>query len=219
MESHRRPEGYGGYERSQNVVEGHGRSRKVMEGSPHQVHQVVDPTLPRERGALLGQHAPGPSEVAGSQPTGDVLLHHIVLRVLLRHDPRHLAVPHVVEQLGEIERGNVGLQGPRGVGVAHDEGEVWHVADHDAVVDEVVGSVVLLAVNEDLHGAEGEVLLHGEAGGGDDEVGVHVLAVLHLDPLLGQVVDVTGHHGGLPLPDHGGDESVGGVNSNGDSLR
>ena len=199
------------------VTQGGGRSWKVMEGYPHQVHQVVDPTLPRERGALLGQHTPRPSEVAGSQPTGDVLLHHLVLRVLLGHHPRHLAVSHVVQQLGEIQRGNVGLQGPGGIGVAHDEGEVGHVADHDAVVDEVVGSVVLLAVDEDLHGAEGEVWLHGEAGGGDDEVGVHMLLVLHLDPLLGQVVDVPGHHGGLSLPDDGRDESA--VDANGDSLR
>ena len=107
-------EGHVGYGRWHKVVEGHGKSRKVMEGYPHQVHQVVDTTLPRKRGALLGQHTRGPSEVAGSQPTGDVLLHHLVLRVLLGHHPRHLAVSHVVQQLGEIQRDNVGLQGPGG---------------------------------------------------------------------------------------------------------
>ena len=51
-----------------------------------------------------------------------------------------------------------------------------------------------------LDGAERVVVLQSEAGGGDYEVGVDVLPVLHLDPLLGQAVNLPRVHGCLPAP-------------------
>ena len=59
-----------------------------------------------------------------------------------------------------------------------DEGKVGDVANHDSVVDEVVGGPVLLPVNCDPHGAEGKVVLHGEPGGRDDELCGDVLSAL-----------------------------------------
>ena len=52
--------------------------------------------------------------------------------------------------LGEEEGGDVGLQGPGGVGVADDEGHVGDVVDHDAVVDDVLAGPVLLPVDGSL---------------------------------------------------------------------
>ena len=49
--------------------------------------------------------------------------------------------------LGEEEGGDVGLQGPGGVGVADDERHVGDVVDHDAVVDDVLAGPVLLPVD------------------------------------------------------------------------
>ena len=59
-----------------------------------------------------------------------------------------------------------------------DEGKVGDVADHDPVVDEVVGGFVLLSINGDPHRAEGKVVLHGEPGGRDDELCGDVLSAL-----------------------------------------
>ena len=57
--------------------------------------------------------------------------------------------------------------------------------------------LVLLAVYGCPDGAEGEVLLHGQARGRDDELCLHECSILHLDAGLRERVDVPSHHRGL----------------------
>ena len=45
------------------------------------------------------------------------------------------------------------------------------------------------------------MLLHGETSGGDDEVSLHLLPGLHLNPGLCERLDMSSHHGRLALPD------------------
>ena len=44
------------------------------------------------------------------------------------------------------------------------------------------------------------MLLHGETSGGDDEVSLHLLPGLHLNPGLCERLDMSGHHGCLAVP-------------------
>ena len=76
----------------------------------------------------------------------------------------------------------------------------YTLPDHDRVVDQVLRSLVLLPIYQDLHGAEGEVLLQGKASGGDDEVSLDILAVLHLNSGLCERLDMSSDYCCLAVP-------------------
>ena len=61
-------------------------------------------------------------------------------------------------------------------------------------------SLVFLPIYRDLHGAEGKALLQGEASGGDDEVSLDILAVLHLDPGLCERLNMSSDYSCLAVP-------------------
>ena len=73
------------------------------------------------------------------------------LPIFLWHNFFYFVGLHVVEKLGEVQRGYVSLQGPGGIGVADDECHVGDVVDHDAVVDDVLVCLVLLPVDGHLY--------------------------------------------------------------------
>ena len=124
--------------------------------------------------------------------------------------------PPITAHLCEVETGDVRLEGPAGVGVTEHEPEVGHLVQHHRLVDLVLADqsevsiacgqpctnhsspgLVLLPIYGGPDGAEGEVLLHGQARGRDDEVCLHECSILHVDPGLRESVDVAGDHGGL----------------------
>ena len=77
---------------------------------------------------LFWQDVPGSRKVAGGEASIEGLLGYRVVRVLPWHHLGHLRGLHVVEQLGEEERGNVSLQGPRTIGITNDKGKVGNIA-------------------------------------------------------------------------------------------
>ena len=79
--------------------------------------------------------------------------------------------------------------------------QYYTLPDHNRVVDQVLRSLVFLPIYRDLDGAEGEVLLQGEASGRDDEVSLHLLPGLHLNPGLCERLNMSGDHGRLTVPD------------------
>ena len=111
----------------------------------------------------LDDVARGEAATEGIPLVLDVRVHHW-------HQLDDVVVPHVVDHLGEVERGDVCLQGPGGVGVAEHEAKVRHLVQHDGIVDLVLVRLVLFPVNEGLDCAEGEILLQGQSSCSDDEV-------------------------------------------------
>ena len=76
---------------------------------------------------LLRQHVLGSGEIARTKTPIEGFVVDGVLGVLPGHHLGYLVVPHVVEQLGEVERCDVGLQRPGGVGVPDHKRKVGHV--------------------------------------------------------------------------------------------
>ena len=67
----------------------------------------------------------------------------------------------------------VGAHGPGRAKVAEDIGHVGHVREHDATVRPALRVVERLAVDREVDVAQH---IHVEAGGGDDDVGVQMVA-------------------------------------------
>ena len=78
--------------------------------------------------------------------------------------------------------------------------QCYTLPDHDRVVDQVLRSPIHLPIYRDLHGAEGEVLLQGETSGGDDEVSLDILPVVHLNSGLCESVNMSGDYSCLAVP-------------------
>ena len=101
---------------------------------------------------------------------------------------------HVVEQPADEVGDQVDAQRPAGAEIAEHPDHVGHAGEHHAAIGDGVGEVERLAVDREV-----DVAQHAEveAGRGDDDVGLELLAGLQQDALLGEAVDLVGDDGGL----------------------
>ena len=100
----------------------------------------------------------------------------------------------MLDEAADVACGDVGLQRPRGVGVADDPGQVRNVLQQRALVGHELAEAARLAVDTHLDAAED---LELQAGGGDDDIGLQLLAGFEPDATLGESVDLVGDDRGL----------------------
>ena len=152
---------------------------------------------PRVAVALLGEAVHGAGDVARGEADDPRLNAHIaVVFAELWHALAHAEFPHAVEHLADVLGGQVGAQGPGGVDIAEDAGEIGHAGVHHALVVQGVREVDRLTIDLELDAAEH---LKGQAGGGDQDVGVDVPARFELHAVGRDAGDAIGDHLG-PAP-------------------
>src|ERR1700691_4569197 len=146
--------------------------------------------LPWEPGTLPGEPMGRPLHIsrgeAQQRPAADRTVP--VDRGALAHARRL----HVVEQAAHVVTGQVAFEGPGRVRVPNGYGEVRHALEHHALVDQLAGDVHALPADAELDPADEQQL---EAGSGDDDVGLELVAGLQQQAPFGERVDVSGVHG------------------------
>ena len=118
--------------------------------------------------------------------------------VVMRHALPVVVAIHVVDQPADIFAGEIAFQRPGRVGVAEGRREIGHVGIHHALVVAACSQKsIVAAVDAHLHAAQH---LQHEAGGGDDDVGLKLAAVLQTDAAFGESIDLVGDDGGALSP-------------------
>ena len=137
--------------------------------------------------------------------------HHVARIEVLRIDPwqqRHVVVfgaelrrhfpgagfLHVREQPADEIGDQIDAQCPARPEIAEHPDEVGHAGEHHAAIGHGIGEIQRLAVDGEIDVAIGREV---EAGRGDDDVGLQLLAGLQQDTLLGEAVDLVGDDGGF----------------------
>ena len=85
-------------------------------------------------------------------------------------------------------------QRPAGAEIAEHPDHVGHAGEHHAAIGDGLGEIQRLAVDDEVDVAQD---VQVEAGGGDDDVGLELLAGLQQDARFGEAVDLVGDHRGL----------------------
>ena len=148
----------------------------------------VDPGLAV---ALLGQHRHHAAHVPGGEVVDERARRHPAVGLAQsRHAVVGPAVAQVVEQAAHQHGDQVRAQGPRRVDVPERGHEVRHVRVRDALVRPGLREVERLAVDGEVHLADGDEL---EPGRGDDDVRVDALAGRQPDAGLVEALDRVGH--------------------------
>ena len=110
----------------------------------------------------------------------------------------------MIQKTANEGRSQICAQCPRSVGVAYAESEVGNVAQHRPFVNEAVARIDRRAIDRELYGAQSQ---HLQTSGGDDDVGIELLAGLQADAMLGKGIDLVGNDRGASCAD--GLEQVG----------
>jgi hypothetical protein len=98
---------------------------------------------------------------------------------------------HVLEQAAQVGAGDVGLQGPRRVGVADYPSQVGNLLQKHTFIGHLVAQLARLAVHRQFHSTQH---LQVDARRRDDDVGFQFPPGLQQDALLGEGVDLIGDH-------------------------
>ena len=155
----------------------------------HQVEGVVLVQLPRRLASPAWGTSPWPA--ARSRRRSRARARGSMFGSSLRGVAWRGAGPaHVVEQPADVLAGQVALQRPRGVGVAERRGQVRHAVVHHALVGQRLAEVDRRAVDGELRSRPAPRSCR--PGGGDDDVGVQLLAGLQPDAGLGERLDRVG---------------------------
>ena len=124
---------------------------------------------------------------------------HVLVLGSERH--RHLLrllVLHVGEQAAHEVGDQVRAERPARPEIAEHPHHVGHAGEHHAAIGDRVGEIERLAVDGEIDVAQHVEI---EAGGGDDDVGLELLAGLQANAGLGEALDLVGDHRGLAGPD------------------
>ena len=113
---------------------------------------------------------------------------------MLRLDTIETVGVHVVQYAADELGDQVGLQGPRGIGVAEGDGHVRDTGQHQAFVGHRLGEVDRLTVAG--RGGPTEQL-HVQTRCGDDDIGLQLGAGGQLDTGFGECLDGVGDDVGL----------------------
>ncbi len=112
----------------------------------------------------------------------------------MRHAYLVAPLVHVIEHTTDIVAGQLGLQGPGGIGVAEGGGKIGDAAVHGAFVVEGLRRIDIAAIDTDAYLAECDQV---QPGGGHDDVGRQFGAAAQFDAVLGEGLDSIGDHRGL----------------------
>ena len=103
---------------------------------------------------------------------------------------------HVAQQAADVGGDEVGLERPGRVGVAERQRQVGDAAEHDALVADRLAHIDLGAVDGERQAADQQQV---QAGRGDDDVGLDLLARRQPYAALGERVDRVGDERGVSL--------------------
>ena len=172
---------------TQRMTEHHRLVAHRAEAQAQKVERVVLVELPRPLGALLGLLGERALDVARGEIHPRLLGQGGI--AVARRALAVAAAVHVIDQPADILADQVGLERPRGVGVAEHRGEVGHVRVHHALVDEGLGRIDGAAVDGKLRLAERH---QHQPGRRHDQVGRKLGAGFELQAGLGEGFDVVG---------------------------
>src|SRR5262249_1392423 len=115
-----------------------------------------------------------------------------------RHAATEAVLVHIVKQAANVSANEIGLERPRGVGVAGYRGEVWEVAVEHPLIAERGCGLDGLAIEIEFAIPKG---LKIEAGGGDDKVGHQFAPRTQFETIVGKGFDLVRYQRDAALPD------------------
>src|SRR5476649_421859 len=128
-------------------LELHDTVAQGAEPERREIEQVVLMVLPRLVNSLLGQDVRRPLNIPGREVNGGQRTHFIVPQS--RHTNIVVICLHVIHEPADILRDQLGLQGPRGVGITERRRKIRYIAIHHALVRHCISEGNLAPVNGD----------------------------------------------------------------------
>src|SRR5471032_2483858 len=170
-------------------LELHDTVAQGAEPERRKIEQVVLMVLPRLVKPLLGQDVRRPLNIPGREVNGGQRTHFIVPQS--RYTNIVVSCLHVIHEAADILRNQLGLQGPRSVGIAERRRQIRYVSIHHALVRHRISEGNLAPVNGDHRSTEH---LEFQPRSGNHQVGVEMLAASQQHAGLGEAFDFVGRN-------------------------
>lgn len=190
------------YSDQRHIPPKHSRAHRLI---PHALIQVTVLSLPAILEVKLPRRprprVPAVGHLAQTAPDIGTAERADALRILLflfrdgGNRSRVAVLVHVLDDAREEARGHVGAERPRGVPVADNLAHVGHVGQHGEAPHVLFGDIDGLAVDGEVNAAQEAQV---QPRGGDDDVGVKLLAGVEEDAIADDALDGVGDNAGTP---------------------